>query len=179
MAAANQIRLLLYYLLAIHMPNSANRYTKIFSRFRFWLLKPTFKSAGLNVNIEHGAYLGTPAKITIGSNSGIGINCRIYGPVDIGSDVMMGPDVVIISSNHRFDNLALPMREQGCTPCRPVKIGNDVWIGTRVIILPGVSIGDGAVLGAGSVVTKNVPPYAIIGGNPAKIIKSRISSNGQ
>lgn len=58
-----------------------------------------------------------------------------------------------------------------------VKIGNDVWIGTRAMILDGITIGDGAVIGAGAVVTKNVPPYAIVGGVPAKIIKYRFSQD--
>ncbi len=62
---------------------------------------------------------------------------------------------------------------QGVKSCEPVIIGDDVWIGTRVIILPGKKIGTGAILGAGAVITKDVPDYAIVGGNPAKIIKYR------
>jgi maltose O-acetyltransferase len=91
----------------------------------------------------------------------------------VGKDVMMGPYVVIIGDNHRFDNLDLPMRLQGTQEYPPVRIGDDVWIGARAIILPGLTIGNGAIIGAGSVVTKDVPPYAICAGNPAKIIRYR------
>lgn len=66
------------------------------------------------------------------------------------------------------------MVEQGKTKPKPIKIGNDVWIGTRVIILPDVVIGDGSIIGAGAVVTHSVPEKAVVGGNPAKIIKYRI-----
>ena len=65
------------------------------------------------------------------------------------------------------------MMEQGFEEERPVVIGNDVWIGDRVIILPGVHVGDGSILAAGAVVTKDVPPYAIVGGVPAKLIRMR------
>ena len=85
----------------------------------------------------------------------------------------MGPDVQIYTRNHRYDRIDIPMYEQGESEIKEVKIGNDVWIGARSIILPGVTIGDGAVIAAGSIVTKDVESYAVVGGNPAKIIKYR------
>ena len=86
---------------------------------------------------------------------------------------MMGTDVVVITRNHSFERTDIPMMDQGFEEERPVVIGNDVWIGDRVIILPGVHVGDGAVLAAGAVVTKDVPEYAIVGGTPAKVIRMR------
>lgn len=86
---------------------------------------------------------------------------------------MMGPDVVILLHNHRFDRTDVPMRFQEFSESEPVIIDDDVWIGCRVTILPGVRIGKGAIIGAASVVTKDVPEYAIVGGNPAKVIKMR------
>ena len=68
------------------------------------------------------------------------------------------------------------MIDQGFSKTRPITIGDDVWIGSRVIILGGVNVGNGAVIGAGSVVTHDVPPYSVVGGNPARIIKSRKQS---
>jgi maltose O-acetyltransferase len=88
---------------------------------------------------------------------------------------MMGPDVMIISRGHNFSRLDIPMMSQGDSDPKLVVFENDVWIGARAIILPGVHIGQGAIVGAGAVVTKDVPPYAIVGGNPAKVIKSRRS----
>ena len=86
---------------------------------------------------------------------------------------MMGTDVTIITRNHRFDRTDIPMMEQGFEEERPVYIGNDVWIGDRALILPGVHIGDGSIIAAGAVVTKDVPPYSIVAGVPARKIRDR------
>lgn len=85
----------------------------------------------------------------------------------------MGPEVTILSQNHAFSDTTKPIIEQGSDPKKPVIIGDDVWIGTRVIILPGVTVGSHAIIASGAVVTKNVPEWAIVGGNPAKILKMR------
>jgi maltose O-acetyltransferase len=98
----------------------------------------------------------------------------LRGTITIGADVMMGPDVVILTTNHIFENTDIPMDQQGIANELPVTIEDDVWIGTRVIILPGRHIGRGSIIGAGSVVTKDIPPFAIVGGNPAKVIRYRI-----
>ena len=74
---------------------------------------------------------------------------------------------------HAFDCTGIPMMQQGFDTERPVTIDDDVWIGDRVLILAGVHVGKGAIIGAGAVVTKDVPPYAIVGGNPAHIIRMR------
>lgn len=87
---------------------------------------------------------------------------------------MMAPDVIIIGENHQFSRLDVPMRLQGYQEYPPVYIDDDVWIGARVIILPGITIGKGSILGAGSVVTKDVPPFSIVAGNPARIIRNRL-----
>lgn len=110
--------------------------------------------------------------ISIGHGSGLGINCSVHGPLSIGDNVMMGPDVVILTHTHNIDRIDIPMGQQGSRIAK-VSIGNDVWIGMRSIIMPGVTIGSGAVIGAGAVVTKDVPDYAIVGGVPARIIKFR------
>ena len=91
----------------------------------------------------------------------------------VGKDVMMGPFVVIIGDSHQFSDRNIPMRLQGIKQYPPVQIADDVWIGARVMILPGLKIGKGAIIGAGAVVTKDVPPYAIFAGNPARMIGSR------
>ena len=97
--------------------------------------------------------------MTLGDDSGIGINAKIYGTCHIGRCVMMGTDV--------------PMMEQGFVAELPVCIGDDVWIGDRVLILPGVHIGNGCIIAAGAVVTKDVPDYAIAAGVPAQVIRMR------
>ena len=100
------------------------------------------------------------------------MNCAVHGPLTIGTDVMMGPEVVILTNSHKYDKCDIPMNKQG-SYVLPVVIGNDVWIGTRAIILPCVKIGNGVIIGTGTVVTKDVPDYAVVGGVPAKIIRLR------
>ena len=130
------------------------------------------ENCGKNVNIESGAAFSP--KVTLGDYSGIGINAKIYGTCHIGRYVMMGTDVTIITRNHRFDRTDIPMMEQGFEEERPVYIGNDVWIGDRALILPGVHIGDGSIIAAGAVVTKDVSPYSIVAGVPARKIRDRL-----
>lgn len=166
------ICLILYYFFARHLPSSSAAYSFGARKIRAFLCRRIFKSAGKNLDIEHGAFFGSGAEIEIGDNSGIGLNCRVNGPLKIGRDVMMGPDVMIFTQNHANDRLDIPMNLQ-TAPKEPVEIGDDVWIAARVIILPGVKIGSGSIIGAGAVVTKDVPEYAVVGGNPARILKYR------
>lgn len=163
----------LYYGFARYLPASDKPYGGRFARrVRFFCCKRIFSKCGIDVNVEHGVDFDAGNRIEIGDHSGLGIDSRI-GAVRIGKDVIMGPEVMIISINHLYSDLAMPMRLQGDTPPNPVIIEDDVWIGARAIILPGRKIGKGAIIGAGSVITKDVPPNAIVGGNPAKVLKYR------
>lgn len=173
------LRLIIFYAFARYLPASDSRFFKFIRPVRRCITRTLFKRAGKNINIEKGAYFGDGSQIEIGDNSGIGINCRVCGNVTIGNNVMMGPDVIILTRKHEFERMDIPMIEQGHAPEMPVKIGDDVWIGTRSIILPGASIGKGAIIGAGAVVTKDVPEYAISCGNPAQVVKYRTKNNEQ
>lgn len=86
---------------------------------------------------------------------------------------MMGPDCNIWTINHETSDVTTPMCRQGVRPEKPVYIGNDVWIGSRVTILPGVHVGNGVVIRAGAVVSKDIPDMAVVAGNPATIIRMR------
>lgn len=168
------ICLFLYYLFARHLPGSDLPYSFGSKQIRRFLCKRIFKSAGKNINIEHGVFFASGRDIEIGDNSGLGLNARVTGPLKIGNDVMMGPDVMIFTQNHETSRLDIPMRLQ-TAPKKGVVIEDDVWIAARVIILPGVTIHKGAIIGAGAIVTKDVPEYAVVGGNPARVIKYRNS----
>lgn len=165
--------LILYYAVLQFLPETNNRYFNFIRLLRSFISSKVFDTAGEKINIEKGANFGTGRGIKIGNYSGIGVRCYIRGPLDIGNYVMMGPEVIILTSSHKFDSSEIPMCFQGGHVPKKVTIGDDVWIGTRVIILPGVTIGNGSIIAAGSIVTKDVPPYAIVGGNPAKVIKYR------
>lgn len=173
MGIARSLCLMLYYAAARHLPGSDRPYSLGSRRIRGFLCRRIFKRMGKNVNIEHGAFFGSGEDIEIGDFSGLGLRCSVSGPLSLGDNVMMGPDVLIFTQNHNFENTDVPMIRQGNTEKRKVAVGNDVWIAARAIILPGVTIGEGAIVAAGAVVTKDVPPYAIVGGNPAKVIKYR------
>ena len=161
-----------YYGFAKYLPSSTSSFTRWTRTIRRKICCPPFDACGKNVNIERGAYFSAGGGISIGSGSGLGVNCRVHGPLSIGDNVMMGPDVVILTHTHNIERTDIPMGLQG-SRVQKVTIGNDVWIGMRSIIMPGIHIGNGAVIGAGAVVTKDVPDYAIVGGVPAKVIRYR------
>ena len=175
MNALNKIKkmggIMLYYCIARFLPESSSRTGFIWKICRANCCRLFLVRCGKNVNIERDAKFSP--RTEIGNNSGIGVNAHLYGKVIIGDNVMMAPNCTIYVRNHRFDSIEVPMCCQGSTEEEPVIIGSDVWIGGHVIILPGVHIGDGAVIGAGSVVTKNVAEYSIVGGNPARVIGNR------
>lgn len=115
-----------------------------------------------------------PENLFIGNNFAINSGCHINasGVVKIGNDVLIGPGVKIWSINHRYESCHTPIRLQGYKKAKTI-IGNDVWIAANAIVLPGVTIGDGAIISAGSVVTRDVPAHTIVGGIPAQKIGTR------
>ncbi|WP_315067184.1 acyltransferase [uncultured Clostridium sp.] len=112
--------------------------------------------------------------IKIGDNCGIGENCFFgaAGGIEIGSDVIMGQNVRFHSENHNYSNLDIPIRLQGVTN-KGIKIGNNCWIGSGAVFLDDVSVGDGCVIGANTLVNKSIPNNSIAAGNPVRIIQSR------
>lgn len=121
------------------------------------------------------------SNIELGNNVSIGNDCIMMcqlAKIKIGDDVMFGPRVTIVTGDHRIDIKDRPMisiknEEKLPENDEEVTIEGDNWIGAGVIILKGVTIGKGAVVAAGSLVIKDVPPYSIVGGVPAKVIKMR------
>ncbi len=117
---------------------------------------------------------GYDGKITIGNDVLIDDHCFITSQnlIEIGNHVQISAYCFITDFNHNFSSRKVPINMQGCSS-EPVIIEDDVWIGAHSIILPGVKIGKGSIVGAGTVVTKSVRPYSIVAGNPAKEIKKR------
>lgn len=167
------IALFLYYGFARFFPTQPMLGYQIGYWLRRNLLRFIVDECGNDVIVKSNCYFGTGQGIKVGDRSQLGQNARIGPYTTIGDDVVMGPDVVIMTTSHAFEDPVVPINRQGSLPIKPIIIGNDVWIGTRAIILPGVKVGDKAIIGAGSVVTKDVPPLAIVGGVPAKIIRYR------
>lgn len=168
------LRLAVYWVIAKNLPASTSPGGSLWRAIRSRVAAPLFLQAGRSINVEHGASFGKGNRIRIGDRSGLGINARLDGPVSIGSDVMMGPDVMIYAIGHDFSDTGTPMIQQGMTAPREVVIEDDVWIGARAILLPGVRVGQGSVVAAAAVVTKSVPPFSVVAGNPARVVKTRI-----
>jgi len=122
-----------------------------------FLLIPPFYTAGGN-------------EIRVGHNVFVNQNCTFYdlGGLDIADDVMIGPNVSIITTGHSLE----PTQRRTVTIGKPIVIERNVWIAAGATIIGGVTIGENSVVAAGSVVTKDVPPNTLVGGNPARIIRS-------
>lgn len=113
--------------------------------------------------------------LVAGAFTYIGPRCRIYPKVSIGNYSLIANDVMIIGGDHNYLTAGIPTTFNGRAGVKPTTIGDDVWIGARCIIMCGVKIGNGAIIAAGSVVTKDIDPYGIYGGVPAKKIKERFN----
>lgn len=114
----------------------------------------------------------TKELLVIDSGVSINRNTVIRGKVHIGCDCSIAPNCMIVGTNHRFTDLDINIKDQGNT-IKGVEIQSNVWIGANSVVLDGVTIGHGTVIGAGSIVTKNIPPYSVAVGNPCRVIKSR------
>ena len=122
----------------------------------FSLIPPFYTTGGENIRVGRDVFINQ--------------NCTMYdlGGIDIGDDVMIGPNVSIITSGHPLD----PARRHAFVTAKPIVIERNVWIAAGVTIIGGVTIGENAVVAAGSVVTRDVPPNTLVGGNPARVIRS-------
>ncbi|MDE6003509.1 MAG: acyltransferase [Prevotella sp.] len=109
--------------------------------------------------------------VVIGDHTRIGIHNTIIGPVCIGNHVNLAQGITVTALNHNFEDTTKRIDEQGIST-KPVIIGDDVWIGANAVVLPGVTIGRHCVVAAGAVVTKDVPDHSVVGGVPAKILKT-------
>jgi acetyltransferase-like isoleucine patch superfamily enzyme len=122
-----------------------------------------------------GAYAIHCSNIKIGSNVVIRPESILMATkeceIDIQEDVLIGSGVHIHVPNHRFEDTSVPIYYQGHSPSKPILIKTGSWIGVNAIILPGVTVGKNAVVAAGSIVTRDVLDYTLVGGNPAKLIK--------
>ncbi|ENX1083926.1 acyltransferase [Neisseria gonorrhoeae] len=137
-------------------------------RVRGFLARRVSPHIGRGVNIERGAYVFPDT--VLGDGSGIGANCEICRGLVVGKNVMMGPECLLYSTNHKFDREN--KRFEGYTEIRPITLEDDVWPGRRVIVMAGVTVGRGSVVGAGAVITKDIPPYSLAAGNPAVVKKN-------
>jgi acetyltransferase-like isoleucine patch superfamily enzyme len=141
------------------------------------ILKIKLRDLGDNCQI-YGLDMSEPYNVSLGHHVYINKNCSITttaSRVDLGNYIMIGPNVTIIAQDHDFSDYKKPMMLNNDYNKGDIKIEDDVWIGANATILAGVTVHRGAIIGAGAVVTKDVPAFSIVGGVPAKVIKYRFS----
>lgn len=150
---------------------------KLYISFRLRGVPPeVLAKAGPGFECGWGAFFRPGEDIRIGSNVFIGRNVHIAAPCVIKDYVLVGSNVAFVGGDHRFDFPSVLLRESGRGEIKPIVVEEDVWIGHGCVILCGTHIGQGSIIGAGSVVTKDIPPCTVWGGAPAIFLKERFRS---
>lgn len=139
-----------------------------------------FDFVGENIVIQRGCIISHPRNMQIHDNVYIGSNCKLYtsGGLVLCEGVVLGSNITILTANHNYDSddlISMPYDNRN--DFKKVIVEKHSWIGLNSTILPGITIGECSVIAAGSVVTRNVPSYSVVGGNPAKVIKYRKRNN--
>lgn len=171
--AKQLICLVLYYCFAIYLPDS-NGFIKWGTSIRRFLCSNIFKKCGKQVMIHKGANFGIGINIEIGDYSDIGVNAHIPSDTIIGDYVLMAPNCHIFFNNHKFTDINTPIKLQGLTERKQTIIEDDVWIGSNVTFTAGRHVRKGTIIGTCCVLTKDFPEYSVVGGNPSKLIRSRL-----
>lgn len=130
----------------------------------------TFKLGKYSTIEDFSAINNGVGAVIIGDRTKIGLSNTIIGPVTIGNDIRLAQNITLSGLNHNYQDVKIPIHEQGISTA-PIVIEDECWIGANVVVLAGVTIGKHAVVAAGSIVTKDVLPYSVVVGNPARIIK--------
>lgn len=139
-------------------------------RLRFFCVRHFIEVCGRDVKVGPNVTIAFGCKL--GNNVTVNENCRLASTI-VEDHALIAPGLYAIMRNHEYKDIDIPIAEQGYYKETPPHIGQNVWIGAKVTLLPGIVIGEGAILAVGAVVTKDVPPFAIVGGVPAKIIRYR------
>lgn len=139
-------------------------------------IRDLFGKCGENCTVEQPLFCTYGYNVTVGDNFFLNVNGKLMdsGKITIGNNVFIAPNVSIVTEEHAMD---VRQRAEGLEYTHPVTIGDNVWICTGAIVLPGVTIGEGSVIGAGSVVTKDIPPFSLAVGNPCRVIRSLQEKN--
>ena len=172
-----RFKLIIYYLFVQYLPHS--RLISLSNIIRLWYMAKILKVIQFDKNskFESGIYISDARNLEIGKHVRINENVFLQGIINIGDYVMIAPNVSIYSKTHNHHDINTPMVLSGETQTKKVIIENDVWIGINSVILPGVTIGKGSIIGANSLVNKDVEPYSIMGGTPARLIRKRSNAN--
>lgn len=164
--------LLTYRLIGMRLPHSFWPGGKLFSCIRAFCLIGMGCKIGKFCEIEPHFDVGFRPVLSIGNNCQINQGAQIK-TAKIGNDVMIAPGVIFLDRKHIVERTEISMIKQGQSERMLTIVGSDVWIGQNAILMPGIRVGKGSIIGAGSVVTKDVPDLAVVAGVPAKLLKMR------
>lgn len=142
----------------------------IFRKWRVLLVRIFGGKVSWSASLHPSSVIDYPWNLKMGSRASLGEHCWVYAmaPVEIGEQTCIGKDVSILTGSHDISSCLFSL------VVRPILIGDGCWVATSSIVLPGVSIGNFSVVAAGSVVAKDVEPWTVVGGNPARFIKKRV-----
>lgn len=169
--------LIVYYVVITKLPHS--RLCRPLSNLRRWYVSRLLKIMipCRDATFEYRVYIGSGQHVHIGSHCRINEDVFIQGG-KIGNYVLIAPNVAILSRSHNHGRTDIPMLMQGQSEPSPPTIEDDVWIGRNAVIMPGVRIGRGSIVGAGAIVVRDVEPYSVVGGVPARLIRMRLPKSG-
>lgn len=148
-----------------------------FRSFLLFKVRHRWIKAGKGIHCQWGVAFWSPHRhIVLGDQVGLGSGCMFQADTEIGSKVMIARDVQFLNrDDHHYDVVGKAMWDSGRGDQYKIILEDDVWIGNHAILLSNVRVGKGSIVAAGSVVSSDVPPYAIVGGNPARLIKMRFT----
>jgi maltose O-acetyltransferase len=164
--------LLAYYGFARYLPDTSFPGGELATKLRGFLCAGFIGSAGTPFYVRSGTFLADGRYLHVGNSVSIGPGCRIYG-AQLGDCVIVGPGCVFFKENRGADDLDKPVGAHDTTPINVPVVEDWAWVGERAIVLQGRRIGRGAIVGAGAVVTRDVEPFTVVGGNPARVIGHR------
>jgi maltose O-acetyltransferase len=167
-----KIKLILYYLFFSRLPNSFWPGGRLYNRLRISCLHGIV-TMGKNNRIQRSVYVGSGNNVVIGNNCQINEAVRLDN-VEMGNNVMIARESIVLGKTHESNAMDKPMSEQGWKEVNKTYLEDDVWLGLRVVVMPGVRIRKGCIIAAGGVVTKDTIESGVYGGVPAKLIKMRL-----
>lgn len=163
----------IYYGVAYHLPENHWMGGRLWNAIRVWCARRLLRECGRNIHMDRRVNFGTGEKLTLKDRSGIGAYSRIIGDVTFCECVATGFGVTVTGYDRDLSRTDIPLIEQHVGFDAPVVLERDTVLFANSIVLPGVRVGEGSIVAAGAVVAKNVPPYAVVAGNPARVVKWR------
>jgi|SRR5690606_11273511 len=150
-------------------------FSKAIHLLRYIKISPFNKNltVGSNFKLGRGCIISRKNKIHIGKNFFMGNHCHLAADMEVGDEVMFASQVSCVGGDHKIDFIQVTMNKSGRDVFKTIHIKDNVWVGHGAILVHGITLEEGCVVAAGSVVTKDVPANAIVGGNPAKLIRYR------